>query len=859
MENMVSAGDRTRPPPDRIIRRKPPRKRRDVPPRLTSGREQNHNPLEFALHGHAKLGAFRYRIKLKGFCVMERLPVFFRLASMMIMYGATCLLAACSPGTSSQSSSTAPPAGALFRDPSMPIERRIDDLLGRMTMQEKLGQLHESHSQRGKFDAAAYADEIRAGDVGAMIWTIENPEQRNTLQKIAVEQTRLGIPLIFALDVIHGQRTVFPISLGLSCAWDPDLYEQSQAVAGREARASGVDWVFAPMSDLPRDPRWGRVAETCGEDPYLASLCVPAAVRGFQGEMPPGGDARADRQIAADRVAACLKHYVGYSAAIGGRDYNTTDITELGLRNFHLPSFRAGVAAGALTVMSSFNAIDGIPATDNHHTLTEILRDEWGFRGVVVSDWEAVVQTIAWGYAADASDAARRALSAGTDMEMLSTTYRTLGGQVAGGLVQQSGIDEAVRRVLRLKFELGLFEHPYVDAAAYPSAILHPADLQLARQCVARSAVLLKNNGVLPLSKQLKTIAVIGPFGDDKGQMLGCWPGKGHAEDVVTLAQGIRAKLSADAQVQVVKGCEILSGQPMTRTLIDGTIVPESSAPATSAPSSNDASTIADVVRAAGAADAVVMALGEPRSWTGENGSRATLGLTGHQQELFDAVAATGKPVVVVVFSGRPLALPKVAANAAALLFAWQPGVQAGNGLADLLFGDCAPVGRLTMSVPSEVGQVPVYYNHDSTGRPLEEMGNYRDYTRDAMYEFGFGLTYTTFEYGQVRIDLPQNGHPAVASATVTNTGNRRGEEIAQLYIRQLACPQGVRPIQELRGFRHVTLEPGQSAQISFELNDQVLGYFMRDGRWVVDGGKYQIWIAPHAGTGEPTLYDREP
>lgn len=772
---------------------------------------------------------------------------------------AAYLLIASALGASNPSSTTAPSPDALYRNASIPIERRVTDLISRMTLEEKLGQLHVSHSQRGTFSSAVYADRICAGDVGAMIWTIEDPAERNALQHIAVEQTRLGIPLIFGLDVIHGQRTVFPISLGLSCAWDSDLYEKSQTVAAREARASGVDWVFAPMSDLARDPRWGRVAETCGEDPYLASLCVAAAVRGFQGDMLPNGDSSGDRQIAADRVAACLKHYVGYSAAIGGRDYNATDITEFELRNFYLPTFRAGVQAGALTVMSSFNAIDGIPATDNHHTLTEILRDEWGFRGVVVSDWEAVLETIAWGYAADEPDAARRAIFAGTDMEMLSNTYQTLGPQVAGARVPQTTIDQAVRRVLRLKFELGLFEQPYVDAAAYPSAILHLADLQLARQCVARSAVLLKNDGVLPLSKQVKTLALIGPFGDSAEQMLGCWPGKGHSEDVVTLAKGIAAKLSPDVRMQVVKGCEILSGMPMTRTLTDGTIVPESNASATTVPASNEASTIADAVRAARAADAVVMALGEPRGWTGENGSRAMLGLSGRQQELFDAVAATGKPVVVVVFSGRPLALPKVAARAAALLFAWQPGVQAGNGLADLLFGDTAPVGRLTMSVPSEVGQVPVYYNHYNTGRPEAEMGNYRDYTRDPMYDFGFGLTGTTFGYGAVRLTLAQNGHPSVASATITNTGKQRGEEVVQLYIRQLACPEGARPVQELRGFWHVTLEPGQSKDVSFELNDQVLGYFARDGHWLTDPGKYQIWIAPHARTGEPAVYDRQP
>jgi len=778
-----------------------------------------------------------------------------------IVYMALCF--ACAPSASNTSPVTAqassPPADALYRNASIPIEQRVDDLLRRMTLEEKLGQLHLSHSQRGKSDPSAFADQIRAGEFGSIIWIIEDPAQRNMLQHIAVEQTRLGIPLIFSLDVIHGMRTIFPISLGLSCAWDPDLYEQSQTVAAAEARASGVDWVFAPMSDLARDPRWGRVAETCGEDPYLTSLCIAAAVRGFQGDHPLGEGGTTDPCIAADRVAACLKHYVGYSAAIGGRDYNATDITELVLRNFHLPSFRAGVQAGALTVMSSFNAIDGIPATDNRHTLTEILRDEWGFRGLVVSDWEGVAEAIDWGYAADPADAARLAISAGTDVEMISDTYRTLGDQVASGRLPQSMIDQAVRRVLRVKFELGLFDHPFVDAAAYPSVILRPASIQLARRCVARSAVLVKNTGVLPLSKQLKKLALIGPFGDNAREMLGCWAGKGYAEDVVTLAKGIAAKLGADAQVQVVKGCEILDDRPMTRTLTDGTIVAESAASPTSAPPENGESAIADAVRAAQSTDAVVMALGEPAGWTGENGSRATLGLSGRQQELFDAVAATAKPVVVIVFSGRPLALPKIAANAAAILFAWQPGIQAGNGLADLLFGDADPVGRLTMTVPSEVGQLPIYYNHYTTGRPTTDRGNYRDYTRDPMYDFGFGLTASSFEYGPVTIALPRDGHSATATAAITNTGRRRGEEVAQLFIRQLACPQGARPAQELRGFRHVTLDPGHSADVTFELNDEALGYFTRDGRFVTDAGQYQIWIAPHARIGQPAQYDRMP
>ena len=733
-------------------------------------------------------------------------------------------------------------AGPAYLDAKRDLPARVADLLGRMTLDEKLEQLHQDRGQPPKQASSepSNAVEIRGG-LGSIIWSVENPQWRDRLQRIAVEQSRLKIPLVFALDVIHGYRTVFPISAGLACAWDPSLFERAQAVAAREARASGIDWVFAPMCDVARDPRWGRVAETCGEDPYLGSLCVAAEVRGFQ-----GGTLAADALVPPDRVAACLKHFVGYSADVGGRDYNTTPVTEFELRNVHLPLFLAGVNAGALTVMSSFNAIDGIPMSANRHTLTDILRDQWKFSGVVVSDWGAVAQEIAWGYARDDADAASLAIGAGNDVEMASRTDFALPAEVRAGRVPMSTIDRAVGRVLAMKFRLGLFEHPYVNADAYPSQVLHADDLQLAREAVTRSAVLLKNDGMLPIRRGAARLALIGPMGDDPQQMLGCWRGMGHRGDVVTLAKGIRAKLVGGAQLEVVKGCDLIAGGVETRTLTDGRIVAVS-------PTSRAAdSGIADAVRAAGQADAVVMALGEPAGWTGENTSRATLGFTGHQEELFEAVAATGKPVVVVVFSGRPLALPTVLAKAGAVVLAWQPGVQAGNGLADLLFGDAAFTGRLTQSVPAEVGQVPVYYNHDTTGRPGKHMGDYRDAATRPMFNFGYGLNGTTVRYS------PATVKPAAAVATITNTGARPADEVVQLYVRQLACPQGVRPAQELRGFRHVTLAPAETKQVSFALTDAVLGFFKRDGRFVADSGDYNIWIAPQAGVGDPVVYHRK-
>ena len=477
------------------------------------------------------------------------------------------------------------------------------------------------------------------------------------------------------------------------------------------------------------------MVETCGEDPYLNSLCVVAQVKGFQG----------DNFAAPDRVASCLKHFVAYGAVAGGRDYNHTEVPESILRQSHLPPFFAGVKAGALMVMSSFNTIDGIPAAANHHVLTEILRGEWGFNGTVISDWEAIGELVKWGFAKDHAEAARLGIEAGNDVEMLGGHYlKTLGAQVEGELVAQETIDTAVRRVLRVKFQTGLFDRPFTDESTDLFGVpIAESDLALARECVVRSAVLLKNEGeALPLSKDLKKVALIGPFGADRLEMLGAWKGLGCVQDVVTLAEGIAAKLSGPDVLQSVLGCQI-NTLSRTKTLVDGRIVADEEAQQTP-----DLLELDEATHAALEADVVIMALGEPCGWTGECGSRASLGFTGHQQQLFDAVAATGKKIVTVVFCGRPLALPAVIEKSAAVLFAWQPGIQAGHGLADILFGDAFPSGRLTASVPRDVCQVPVYYNRYKTGRPFSSATDYRDFPRDPQFWFGYGLTYTTFEYG---------------------------------------------------------------------------------------------------------------
>lgn len=718
-----------------------------------------------------------------------------------------------------------------FEDAAQPVEKRVEDLLSQLTLDEKIGQLNQLVAPAG--DDKEFFALMRKGAVSSYIWTRTDPAYRNRFQRTAVEESRMGVPLIFGMDIIHGAYLTFPISLGLACSFEPELFERAQTVAAREARAEGIDWTFAPMCDLARDPRWGRVAETCGEDPYLSALCNAAQVRGFQGADPS----------APGRVAACLKHYVGYSAVTGGRDYNDSEITEWELRNLHLVSFGAAVKAGALTVMSSFNTLEGIPAVANRHTLTDILRGDLGFKGFVVSDWESVMEMIRWGYAADKADAARLALNAGNDMDMKAMAYQpNLAAEVKAGRVTMATLDEAVRRVLRVKFQLGLFERPYVDETAFAAvekAI--DAELPLAREAVSKSVVLLKNDGVVPFRPGLKKVALIGPFAEDKTELIGCWNGRQTAARV-SIAEALREALPQETALEVVKGCSVMTTPP-TITQQDGRIVLDRAAVAT-----DPGLELSKAVAAAKGADIVVMAIGETRSWTGENASRASLGLTGRQQDLFDAVAAAGKPVVAVVFSGRPLVLPRVWDKAAAVFYAWQPGMEAAHGICDLLAGKASPSARLSMSVPCDVSQVPAYYNGPTTGRPGQ--GQYRDTPeRGSRYCFGYGLTYTTFAYGGVRME----GNEAVAE--ITNTGTREGTETAQLYIRQNVCHEGVRPARELRGFKRVTLKPGEKATVRFALNGDTLGYFDRQGKHRADAGQYTIWIAPDSRSGAPTAF----
>jgi beta-glucosidase len=710
----------------------------------------------------------------------------------------------------------------------------VESLISRMSPGEKLGQLTQIFSGRTAqdLDWAAVSTQVRKGEIGSLIWAIEDVALRNRLQEQAVHQSRLGIPLLFGMDVIHGARTIFPLPLALSCAFRPELFERTQGLAARESLMLGLNWMFAPICDLARDPRWGRVAETCGEDPFLASRCVAAQVRGLQGE---------------GAMAACLKHFVGYGAVLGGRDYNEAEVGDWTLRNMHFPMFRAGVEAGAFSVMSSFNSLQGIPMAANRRMLRDVLKNEWQFPGFVVSDWRAVAELVTWGFARDRADAARLSVLAGNDVDMLSLAYRdTLEAQILADPRLEDTIDEAVRRVLLVKAAVGLFRQPF--AREEGTICLSSENRDLARECVQESAVLLKNDGVLPLAPGIRRVALIGPFADDREEMVGCWAEWGKPADVVTLADGLRDALDSGVELQVVKGCAVHTA-PQTKTHQDGSITRESD------PVESDLQE-ADAVQAARSADVVIMAIGEPRSWTGEAGSRASLGLTGHQHRLFDVIAAEGKPMVSVVFSGRPLTLPEVWKKSAAVLYAWQPGIEAGPGLAALLTGVCAPSGRLTMSVLADVGQAPMNYNQPKTGRPGQGQPREGHLERPA-FPFGHGLTYTTFAYGAASIR--QAGPRFFVQATVENTGPRPGVEVVQLYVRQLACHAGVRPRQELRGFQRVFLEPGERREVSFELNDEVLGYWTREGRWNADPGEYHLWIAPSASAGDPVLHFHDP
>ena len=715
------------------------------------------------------------------------------------------------------------------------IEQRVDSLLDQMTLEEKAGQLTQFAG-----NSPQTMQLIKQGKVGSLLGVL-GAEQANEAQRAAVEGSRLKIPLILGYDVIHGYRTVFPVPLASAGSFDPPLIEKAEQVAAKEASASGVKWVFAPMVDIARDPRWGRIVEGAGEDPYLGSRIAAAKVRGFQGKDIWD----------LDSVVACAKHYVAYGAVEGGRDYNTVDISEQLLREVYLPPFHASVEAGTGTLMSAFQDLNGVPASANHHTLTGILRGEWQFNGFVVSDWGATHELIAHGAAADDSQAAFRALTAGVDMDMVDGAYlNSVPGLVQSGKLPKNVLDEAVRRVLRLKFKAGLFDHPYADPNREKTDILTAENREVARKLAFESMVLLQNkNGVLPLNRT-QTIAVIGPLADDKASQLGPWAGNGQAKDAITPLEAFRQKMGTD-HVIYSRGVDI---PPYEKGLGAGVApAPPSATGVASLQSDNKPASIDDAVAVANKADVAVLFVGELAGMSGEASSRVSLDLPGDQMKLIDAVIATRKPVVLVLESGRPLNISWATDRVSAIVQAWYLGVEAGNAIAHTLLGDASPSGRLPLSWPRSVGQIPVYYNHKATGRPTAPdrwHTGYIDSPMTPLYPFGFGLTYTTFRYGSLKSDSSVSATGMLhVSAEVENTGKREGTEVVQLYVHDRVAPTS-RPVRELKGFERVTLAPGEHKTVSFTVSANDLGSYDPDMHWIVPSGTYDVWVAPDSASG---------
>lgn len=696
------------------------------------------------------------------------------------------------------------------------VEQRITSLLSQMTLAEKLGQLQQLDGEANGNFRPEHLDLIRKGLLGSTL-NVRGAQRTNQMQRVAMNESRLKIPVLFGFDVIHGYRTIFPIPLGEAASFDPSLAERSAAVAAQEANNVGLRWTFAPMVDIARDPRWGRITEGAGEDPFLGAAFARARVRGFQG----------NDYGAPDRILACAKHWVAYGAAEGGRDYNTTDLSEQTLREIYFPPFKAAIDAGAGTLMSSFNAINGVPASANHFTLTKVLRDEWKFDGLVVSDYTSVKELINHGVAASEEDAAAAALNAGVDMEMVSRSYNTFGPKLLQEKrLSMATIDEAVRRILRIKFRLGLFDRPYTDEAREANALLRPQSIRLAREIAGRSAVLLKNEReTLPLKKNLGSIAVIGPLADDRRAPLGWWAGDGKEENTVTPLAGIKAKVSPQTRVLYAKGCDVVG---------------ESTAG------------IQEAVNLATTSDVAVVFVGESHEMVGEAASRASLDLPGRQLELVQAVVTTGKPTIVVLVNGRPLSIGWIVERVPAILESWMGGTESGNAIADILFGDVNPGAKLPVTFPRTVGQVPIYYNHMNTGRPPEAENRYTSKYYDTpwtpLFPFGYGLSYTTFKISNLQLSAPRinaNGKLSV-SVEVENTGRRAGDEVVQLYIRDVVASM-TRPVKELKGFQRVTLQPGEKRRVEFVLGAEHLGFWNREMRYVVEPGEFRVMVGANS------------
>lgn len=695
------------------------------------------------------------------------------------------------------------------------VDPRVDSLLNMMTLDEKVGQMVLFTSDwdvTGPTIREGYLDDIRSGRCGN-IFNAYTVDYIRELQRIAVEESRLGIPLMFGYDVVHGHKTIFPIALGESCSWDLDLMRRSAAASAAEAAASGLNWTFAPMVDISVDPRWGRVSEGAGEDPYLGSLIAEARVKGFQ------GDDLSDPLT----VLACVKHFAAYGAPLAGRDYNTVDMSERQFREFYLPPYKAGVNAGALSVMTAFNEYDGVPATGNAYLLKDILKGEWNFQGFVVTDYTSINEMVHHGYARDDAEAGVKAVNAGVDMDLQGEVYfKYLIDLVDSGVVSMKTIDESVRRILNVKAKLGLFDNPYLycDTARENEVVSNPEIQALAREVARKSMVLLKNEGCLPFNRGDR-IAVIGELAASRRDLLGSWKAAGEWDDMNSILDAVKAYNGPD-NVIYAEGCRKMGA---------------------------DRSGFKAAMDAVGQADKVLMVIGEDWDWSGEAASRTDIGVPGVQSELLKLIASTGKPVAVVLLNGRPLVLEEENRDADAILEAWYPGTMGAEAVTDIIFGQYNPSGKLTMTFPRSVGQIPIFYYEKNTGRPIylpsdKYKSKYLDSPNDPLYPFGYGLSYTQFRYSDLTLSSSKmkKGGTLEARVTVTNTGKRAGEETVQLYIRDM-IGSVTRPVKLLKGFSKVALAPGESAKVTFVIDDGMLSFWRHDMTFGSEEGDFKVMV----------------
>lgn len=739
------------------------------------------------------------------------------------------------PATSEQQPTPADSAGWMRPDPKM--DRFIADLMAKMTLDEKVGQLNlltSDWESTGPTMRAGYQDDIRAGRVGA-IFNAYTAKYTRELQALAIEGTRLKIPLIFGYDVIHGHRTIFPISLGEAASWDLQAIEKSARVSAAEASAEGIHWTFSPMVDVARDARWGRMSEGAGEDVYLGSLIAKARVRGYQG----------DDLSRADTILATAKHFAAYGAAQAGRDYHTVDISERTLRDIYLPPFKAAADAGAATFMTSFNEYDGVPASGNHHLLTDILRKQWGFKGFVVTDYTSINEMVPHGYSKDLKQAGEQAINAGVDMDMQGAVYmENLAKSVTEGKVDIKRVDAAVKAILEMKYRLGLFEDPYryASEAREKATLYKPEFLEAARDVARKSIVLLKNkDNALPLAATAKSIAVIGPLADSKEDMIGSWSAAGDRKTrPVTLLEGLKARAPKGTSIGYAKGA---SYDFAAAGKTDG---------------------FAEAVALAQKSDVIIAAVGEHWNMTGEAASRTSLDLPGNQQALLEELKKTGKPLIVVLMSGRPNSIGWADANADAILEAWYPGTMGGHAISDVLYGDYNPSAKLPVTFPRNVGQVPIHYDMKNTGRPIEfgapgakYVSRYLDAPNTPLYPFGYGLSYTSFTYSPVTLDKAaiRPGEKLTAAVSVTNSGTRDGEEVVQLYVRDLVGSV-TRPVKELKGFEKVALKKGETRTIRFTLSDKDLAFTRQDMSWGSEPGQFKLWVGPSSAEGSEAAFE---